>query len=111
MTTETLEDAFRGLCEDFGISLDSVTSSADEDAQLYLDPEDPDYVLAPFVLVTHAGEFTYLKCYGSFNAAVACAFENASDDIYAEFPSQIVNLENGAVFVPCWDEVPWKRCD
>lgn len=104
-----LAAAFKELCDEYGIDPESNDYSGEEDARLYLDPdEDEDYALAPWVVVSHAGEYTYLKCYASRGDAISHAFENVSDDLYAEAPSAIVNLETGARLVPDFDQCPWK---
>jgi hypothetical protein len=105
---QDLQTPYRALCDEYGLDPEDGSTSANEDAGAYLDPEDTDYVLAPFVLVTHAGEWTYLNCFETMDAAVASAFDNVGDSIYAEHPSQIVDIATGARYAPDFNKCPWK---
>jgi hypothetical protein len=101
-------DGFRRLCDEYGIEPENDDTTMNEDAGLYLDPEDSDYVLDQFVLVSHAGEYAYLKCFATLDLAKREAFYNVDDDIYAEAPSLIVDLDTGERWKPDYAQCPWK---
>lgn len=101
------ETRYREVLDEFGVEPSQYgpdTGSEDAWIQLYTD-EDP---LRRFCVVTAAGEHHYaLARYDTLEDAKRAATSNVDDDIYAESPVLIVNLDTGARYKPLWCDVPW----
>lgn len=91
---------FTALCEHYGIALKTKNwnDSAEEDAAAIVAGDDPLY---RWIAITRAGEFVYLKPCPTRQDAIDRTIENASDDIWAESPVAICDLDN--------DSEPWGR--
>lgn len=93
---------FVALCEQYGIEIKSEgpwTDSASEDASLIVDGTDP---LHRWIAVTKAGEFIYLAPCESRQEAINRTVEYVCDDIYAESPLAIVDLDRGGSRGACY---------
>lgn len=89
--------ALLALSKRHDIDLDAPYSGA-EDLGLMLDG-DPDYPVERYALVTSSGGdeggYRYIYCEPTLDAAKLHAFDNIDDDIYAELPIEIVDLDGG----------------
>ncbi len=101
------EDAYRALLDEYGIDPDGATYSGEEDAKLQLDGDDP---IRKYAIVTVSGEYPYVTArHDTLRLAKRAATSYVSDDVYAESPVLIVNLDTGTRYEPDWDALPWKK--
>lgn len=91
---------FTALCERYGIALktEGWNDSAEEDVAAIVAGDDPLY---RWIAITQAGEFVYLKPCPTRRDAIDRTVENANDDIWAESPVAICDLDRG--------DNPWGR--
>lgn len=115
--------ALLALVKRHNIGLDEQYSGA-EDINYMLEGDDPDYPIDRYAVVTEQGsEFTYIYTYQTFPLALAGALGNIADDIWAETPIEIVDLDGGFEddgveygrpkfkysWRPDWNATPWKK--
>jgi hypothetical protein len=108
---EKRTERFRALCDRYGLDLEPTSSggtAADEDARLYLDPDDTDNVLRRWAYVTHSGEITYVQCAATQAEAQEKAIANTADLLYAEAPGRVVDLDAGTEYMPAWSSLQWR---
>lgn len=125
MTDNTVETprqkALRKLSFEHGLEiehLDHYSDSAREDIAEYFyadrwdtdEPGDTPKPVSRFAVVTEAGEFTYVKAdWDTLEAAARAAVENINDDLYAESPYEIVDLDSDDRYRPDWTTVQWAK--
>jgi hypothetical protein len=69
---------------------------------------DGEVVLTRFLAVTRHEHVVYVKPGGeSLEAAIAAAVRHADDDIHAELPLAVVDLECGNTHRPDWTSLRW----
>ena len=115
--TEKRLEAIKKIAERHHITWDpeqGAESTMDEDTQLYfLDRDDEDRkVPARFAVLKEGGEsgnFCVYADYETLADAKADACEHIEDDIFAETPVAIYDLDENTVLVPDWQKVPWVR--
>jgi hypothetical protein len=116
---------FRALCVEFGVLTEAESKITDE-GELnelpcpYSGKEDAisailqeeSYHIDRYVAVTRSsgeeGEWTYLYCFPTFDAAVERATEFIGDSLFEEFPVCVVDLETGDRHVAKIN-VTWER--
>jgi len=107
-TTETNArwiEAFKVVCAHFGLGPDD-PSSAGEDYAMVLSGEIP---IERFVAITSAGSCTYVKpAGGDVDCAKSTAVDYITNDLYAEMPVAVVDLDNGNTYRPEWAGLDWK---
>ena len=119
--------ALLALVKRHDIGLDEPYSGA-EDISLMLDRH-PDYPLNRWAIVTAAnnshdgGDYVYITTEVSLRLAMLDALINIDNDLYAETPVEIVDLDGGFVddgvehsrptfkhtHVPRWRDTPWAH--
>lgn len=105
-TQDARRTALRGLCDKHGLSPNDKTT-AGEDIAPYLANE---ISIARFAAVTRNGEIFYvIPDFATFAAAQGRAFEYVNDDIFAEWPVEVVDLDTGDTLVPDFAMVRWWR--
>jgi hypothetical protein len=95
-------EAYRELCDRAGVELDENYSGA-EDAGLIIDGDEPCH---RYAAVTGAGEYVYALTYETLEAAQSASGEYLDDDLYAESPRFIIDLDSGAEWRPV---ISWGR--
>lgn len=100
-------EAFKALLARYGAEAENYDTECEEDPRPYLSGEKP---CGRYVCVTMHGEKPFfLPEFDDIEAAVARAVEYVTDDIFAEIPAEIVDLDTGEVRVPDWTKLHWKR--
>ena len=98
-------EAFRALCDAYGV-LEDEGYSGYEDAMEYIDGERP---IERFAVVTASSEWAYVNARTeTLEAAQRSAVANVSDDIFAEGPVEIVDLDTGEHYRPKWSSLVWE---
>lgn len=98
-------EAFKALLQRYGATPDIYDAGEEEDPRPYLSGEKP---CQRFVCVTmHAEKPFFLPRFDDAETARARAMEYATDDIFAETPVAVVDLDTGKVSVPRWDTLKW----
>lgn len=95
---------FTNLVNAYGLSRDDRSSAGEDLDEIMLDYEHNGHI-GPYVAVTASGDFIYLKTYSKLRFAQSAAAEYLTDDIYAESPVEIVNLDTGKAWKPV---VSWR---
>lgn len=85
---------------------DDADSTGEEDALAHLAGEDPIERYA-VVFVAKEDITSILARWSTLDAAKHGAVENVNDDIFAEAPLKIVDLDTGATFHPRFDTLAW----
>lgn len=101
-------DAIRALADEFYIAYEGPErTSSDEDIRELLDAEH----LPQWAAITTAGQgedqVWYIYACETQREAQKRAFEHLGDDIYAEMPVAVVDLDNGTRSQPRWDSLEW----
>lgn len=91
--------------EDRGPEATQFRTSAEEDLAEYLYDE---VRLGQWCVVTTAGEYTYLHVVETYNDASSRAEQHIDNDLYAESPHELVDLDTGDVHTPRF-EVSWHK--
>lgn len=90
---------------------DDYDEGEEEDPRPFVDGRVPceRYVVVTANPVPGNGESKtfFLPIYDTLEAAKARAIEFAQDDVFAEIPVAIVDLESDARFLPNWTQMPW----
>lgn len=96
---------FLTLASKYGIDEDCEHSAGEDFIEI-----EQEYALSGrverYATVTSGGEWFYLKTWSDFQNAAAAASENMADDLFAEAPVEIIDLETGKQFLPV---VIWKE--
>ena len=90
----TLMNAYQQTPEDYDVEVE-------EDVRQYFG--DDAVPLSQYCAVTaHDGKMFFYPVYDHLSTAVARAVEYAQDDIYAETPVEVCDLDNGCSYLPNW---------
>lgn len=115
--TERRLEAMKKIAERHHIIWDpekEAESTMDEDTQAYFLERDDEERKVPeqFAVLKIGGEsgnYCIYADYVTLNIAAVSAFEHVEDDVFAETPVAIYDLDTGDVFEPDWDRMPWKK--
>lgn len=100
--------AYKALLDEVGIDPEENIYSGEEDAALTLAGH-PDYPLCRYAAVTYSSEYVYVTLRPSFKLAADYAVSNCTDNLYAEAPGRVIDLDTGETYEPDWDNLPWKK--
>lgn len=102
-------DAFKALLDRFYASPDDYDEEVEEDPRPYLRDDDPT-PLERYVCVTdHEGRAFFLPTFTDVFSAQARAVEYARDDLFAETPVAIIDLDTGDEWTPQWSSMPFRH--
>lgn len=110
MTTLTRQariDALKRACDRFDVEYTSPRLSSTEDLAPYFYGAE---TIGEWAAVTECGEWRYI--YPDFSHPLDAqnkAVENIGDDIHAESPVAVINLETGETLRPDWNTVEWRK--
>jgi hypothetical protein len=80
----------------FGVEVDDYDEDVEEDLRPYLVPGAD---ISQYMAITEHGNKVYLyPCYATLDRAVGRLEEYAADDIYAEVPVGVIDLDSGDFF-------------
>jgi hypothetical protein len=112
VSADKRREAFIALCQEFYYATEedaNPDSTGEEDAlnQLWGD-DDP---IERYAIVLQAGESvsSILARASTLAAAKDDALEHINDDIFAESPHKIVDLDTGATWWPRWETLQWRE--
>ena len=102
----TRAERFTKLIESYGHEPDDYDAGEEEDPRIYLDGTE---TLERFCCVTAHGEKTFfLPAFDAPAVAMARAVEYATDNIWAETPVAVVDLDTGREWKPMWETLDWR---
>lgn len=97
------QEAFKALCDYHGIVPGDCSTTAGEDAADYLPFEGGPAIreISQYCVVMRAGDIVYAyPTAETLEEAQTIARRYVGDDIYAEFPMELVDLDNGTRSFP-----------
>lgn len=101
------KDAFAALLARYSIDPDDDSYSGAEDAKEFISGERE---IRRFASVTvSGGEFWYVRAdWATKDEAQSHAVSNIDDDVFAETPILVVDLETGQEWGPDWNSLNWQ---
>lgn len=99
------------LIDWYGQAVEDYDSDVEEDLRPYLNEGHPE-PKAPgrYVCVTQHGEKTFfLPFFDSLGEAQERAVEYVNDDIFAEQPVEVFDLDTGEAHMPEWSKIEWEK--
>lgn len=100
--------ALMAVLDEYGVELNAATSAA-EDLAPFVDGQEPiGRYAAITAAITGGGTVTYVyPSHDTAPDAIEHAMRNVTDDIFAEMPRAVVDLDTGTTWAPKWDALPW----
>lgn len=104
----TRERRLRDLGIRWSLEIGGNSNSADEDfTEYFVSPRQP---IRRYAAITTAGDFVYIKAdYPNLNEAKEAALANVNDNIYAETPLAVVDLDTGRTYQPDFSTIVWRQ--